>query len=111
MCSTPPGDGRNEAPAKTLSTCDRSIRGADLFLWVDESIAQPLMVPFVVAVCRKLIDCSAKRVHAKEDHAIQTGLPDRADEPLRVGVGLRRRKHLMVPIRRDFFRSRIPSIH
>ena len=34
-----------------------------------------------------------------------------ADHPLRVRIGLRRRLHPMVPIRRNFFRSRTPSIH
>ena len=28
-------------PAKTLSTCDPAIRGADLFSWVDKSSASP----------------------------------------------------------------------
>lgn len=37
-------------PAKTLSTCDRAIRGADLFSWVDKSVVKALMVPFVVVI-------------------------------------------------------------
>ena len=36
---------------------------------------------------------------------------DTAVHAFNVRIGLRRRLHPMVPIRRDFFRSPIPSIH
>ena len=57
-------------PTEAFSARNRAIRGADLFSWVDKSIAKALMVPFVVVVPHKLVDCAAKRVLAKEDHAI-----------------------------------------
>ena len=61
-------------PAETRSTCDRAIFGADRFSWVDKAIAKALMVPFVVVGRHELVDCSAQRVLAKEDHAIQAAL-------------------------------------
>ncbi len=47
----------------------------------------------------------------ENDHVIEALAANRADQAFRVGIGLRRRIHPMVPIRRNFFRSRIPSIH
>jgi hypothetical protein len=45
------------------------------------------------------------------DDMIEAFATNRANEPFAVRIGLRRRIHPMVPIRRNFFRSRIPSIH
>jgi hypothetical protein len=52
-----------------------------------------------------------KMAQAEAQEVIQAFAFDLADPGFREGVGLRRRLHPMVPIRRDFFRSRIPSIH
>ncbi len=73
-------------PAKTLSTFDRSIGIADLFLRVENTIAKALMVPLVVIKFHELVDGSAQRVLAKEDHAIQAGFRDAAHKTLRVSV-------------------------
>ena len=40
------------------------------------------MVPFVVIVPHELADCPAKRVLAKENHAIQAVVLDRTGEPV-----------------------------
>ncbi len=76
--------------AKTRSTCDWTIRIADLFLRVEKAIAKALMVPFVVVVPHEFVDSSAQRVLAKEDHAIKTAFLDCAYISFGVGVQVRR---------------------
>ena len=45
------------------------------------------------------------------DDVVKTIAADAADQAFDVRIGLRRLLHPMVPIRRNFFRSPIPSIH
>ncbi len=98
-------------PAKPFATFHRSIYRSDFSQRIDQTIPNPLVVALVVIVGRELLHCPVQGPFAKEDHLIQAAFLDRSDESLRVGVGLRRRIHPMVPIRRNFFGSRIPSIH
>ena len=56
--------------------------------------------------------CRRRQRQVEPDAVVRAqGRSIRAHELLSVGVGLRRQIHPMAPIRRDFFRSRIPSIH
>ena len=48
-----------EQPTEKFPALDRPIRSAYLFSRVDQSIAKPLMVPFVVVVSHELVDRSA----------------------------------------------------
>ncbi len=54
---------------------------------------------------------SPEMTFIEDNDVVQALSTNRADQPFNVRIGLRRRLHPMVPIRRDFFRSRIPSIH
>ena len=60
-------------------------------------------------------EIQAKDAHqvslVEHDDVIQTLSPNRPNETFAIRIGLRRQLHPMVPIRRDFFRSPIPSIH
>ena len=88
-----------------------AVGGTDLALRIDQPIAQALVVPLVVIVLQKLVDRVPQRSPPEENHAIQAGFLDRGHKPLGVRVGLRRQMHPMAPNRRNFFRSRIPSIY
>jgi hypothetical protein len=65
----------------------------------------------VVVVLEVRTEDSPEMRFVKDDDMIHAFSSYRSNQALRVGVGLRRRLHPMVPIRRDFFRSPIPSIH
>src|SRR5438067_5773293 len=59
-------------------------------LWRDQVIAKSLMVSLAVIVRHKLVDDMAQTSLAEENHPIETLFADRAHEPLRVGIGIRR---------------------
>jgi hypothetical protein len=48
------------------------------------------MVPLPVVVRHELVEGAEEPTLPEEDQAVQTLLADRADEPFRVGVGIRR---------------------
>src|SRR5690242_20898515 len=56
----------------------------------DQLIAESLVIPLAVVVRHKLVDESAQTSLAEEDHSIETFFTERAHEPLRVGIGIRR---------------------
>ncbi len=59
-------------------------------LWRDQSIAESLVVPLAVIVRHKLVDDVAQTSLPEENDPIETLFTDRAHEPLRVGIGIRR---------------------
>jgi hypothetical protein len=59
-------------------------------LSLDQLIAESLMIPLAVIVHHKLVDDVAQTSLAEDNHAIQTLCADRAYEPFRVGIGIRR---------------------
>src|SRR5438874_1077516 len=59
-------------------------------MWRDQLIAESLMVPFAMIVRHKLIDDVAQTSLTEDNHPIETLFANRAHEPLRVGIGIRR---------------------
>lgn len=59
-------------------------------LALDQFVVQSLMIPLAMIVSDKFPDSPPVMVLAKRDHAVQTFLFDRSDEPFGVGVGIGR---------------------
>src|SRR5439155_26532449 len=59
-------------------------------LWRDQLVAEPLMVSLPVVVRQELVEGAEQATFPEEDQAVETLLADRAPEPFRVGVGIRR---------------------
>ena len=77
---------------------------------LNELVAKALVVPLGVVVRHELRDRAPKVTLPEQNHAIQALLFDRADEPLRVGVGVSRRLHRLRVMTDKRFASRIRSI-
>src|SRR5262249_56811350 len=56
----------------------------------DQFIAESLVVPLAVVVRHKLLEDVAQPPLPEENHPIETLFADRAHEPLRVAIGIRR---------------------
>src|SRR5438034_4237826 len=106
-----PGSGRaavvSQQPAQPLAATHVGAPGtADL--WCDQLVAEPLMVPLPMVVRHELVDGAEQPTFPEEDQAVETLRPDRAQEALRVGVGIGRldgRQHDPYPRAFDDTRS------
>ncbi len=75
---------------EAFAALKRAFRGANRLMRIDESVAEALVVSLMMVVHQELVDGSAKRILAKEDHAIQTALSYGPDPSLGVSVQIRR---------------------
>ena len=57
---------------------------------MDQAVVQALVIPLVVVVGDELADGTSQRALADENHALEAGLFDRADEAFGVGIQVRR---------------------
>jgi hypothetical protein len=59
------------------------------FIWHDQLVAKTLVVSFAVIMQNELVNRFAQRPLPEEDHALQAGLLDAADESLGVRIQIR----------------------
>src|SRR5262245_14672486 len=80
-------------------------------LWRDQLIVESLMVPLAVIVRHKLINNVAQTSLPEENHPVQTLFADRAHEPLRVGIGIRRLNRRLHDAHAGVFDDALESLH
>ncbi len=78
---------------------------------VDQLVAQPLMIAFLMIVDDVLGHGLLEVTLAEGNDAIETFMFDGANEALGMGIGVSRQLHRRRAVRRKPFASRIPSIH
>ena len=77
---------------------------------MQELVVESLVVSLAMVVFYVLVDETTQMPLAERDHACETLLFDRPDEPLGIGVVKSRQLQLMPTLRIELFASRIPSI-
>src|SRR5262249_10824482 len=78
-----------EHSAKPLVLSYSAVR-RDRLHWNNETIVAPLMVTLQMIMRHKLANRIPQSVFTKEDHLLQTILPNRSDEPFRISIQIRR---------------------
>jgi hypothetical protein len=84
-----PRGGSTARSAQPLAATNVSAIARERF-WHDQVIAEPLMVPLPMVVGHELVEDADQAPFPEENQAIETLLANRAYEPFRVGVGVRR---------------------
>ena len=75
--------------AQALATQHCSMMARLAFIWHDQLVAKTLVVSFAVIMQNELVNRFAQRPLPEEDHALQAGLLDAADESLGVRIQIR----------------------
>jgi hypothetical protein len=83
---TPRHDSSSSACAQTLTAQQCSTLPSLEFIGHDQPVAQTLVVSFAVIMQYELVNSFAQCVFIEEDHSVQTGLLDAANEALRIGI-------------------------
>jgi len=78
-----------QQPAQPLAATNVSAIARER-CWRDQVVAEPLMVPLPMVVRYELVEDADQAPFPEENQAIETLLANRAYEPFRVGVGVRR---------------------
>ena len=84
-----PGSTGAKSPAQPLAATNVSAIARER-LWRDQVVAEPLMVPLPMVVRYELVEDADQAPFPEENQAVETLLANRAHEPFRVGVGVRR---------------------
>ena len=93
---TPPRGSRGrpivvlQHPADPLSALNRPARVSRRGQGTDQSVVQPLMIPFVVIVCDEPTDGAPERALAEKYQALDAGLLDGAHEAFCERIQVRR---------------------
>jgi len=74
-----------DSPSAT-NRANRSLRGRR----IDQLVRKPLVIPLAMVVHSELLQCSPQMPFTERHDAIEAFLLHRPDEPLRVGVAIRR---------------------
>ena len=75
--------------AKPFAAFDVALHEADFLTWINQLIAQSLMVPLSVIVFQELADSRAKRRLAEEDEPRKGFVLEAPHEPFQVRVQIR----------------------
>ena len=78
--------GAQRTVRQAASALDRSASVGDTGIRDDEQIANALMISLTVIMCDEFPNRCAKRVFSEQNHALQAGLLNTADEALGVAV-------------------------
>ena len=60
-----------EHAAEAIVAGDASFDASDCFIWLDEIVAESLMIALVVIMCFELGQSAAKRFLSEEDHSAE----------------------------------------
>jgi hypothetical protein len=66
--------------------------GALMWRTVDQFVVEPLVVLFAMVVRYEIREGPPKMAFTERDHAVKTFFSDRAHEPLRMGIAVRRQE-------------------
>ena len=75
--------------AEPLATFDLALRLADFLTWINQLIAQSLMVSFSMIMFQELADSRAKRRLAEEDEPRKGFVLEASHEPFQVWIQIR----------------------
>src|SRR5438093_6622378 len=78
-----------QKPAQPLAATNVSAIARERF-WRDQVVAEPLMVPLPMVVRYELVEDADQAPFPEKNQAVETLLANRAHEPFRVSVGIRR---------------------
>src|SRR5438094_2856256 len=78
-----------QKPAQPLAATNVSAIARERF-WRDQVVPEPLMIPLSMVVGHELVEDTDQAPFPEENQAVETLLANRAHEPFRVGVGVRR---------------------
>src|SRR5436309_7123615 len=78
-----------QEPAQPLAATNVSAIARKRF-WRDQVVPEPLMIPLSMVVGYELVEDTDQAPFPEENQAVETLLANRAHEPFRVGVGVRR---------------------
>jgi hypothetical protein len=79
----------SQEAAESLATFDLALRLADFLTWINQLIAQSLMVPLSVIMFQELADSRAKRRLAEEDKPRKGFVLEASHEPFQVWIQIR----------------------
>ena len=79
----------SQEAAESLATFDLALRLADFLTWINQLIAQSLMVPLSVIMFQELADSRAKRRLAEEDEPRKGFVLEASHEPFQVWIQIR----------------------
>jgi hypothetical protein len=75
-------------PSNALDWADSRIIAV---IRLDQTVVEPLVIPLGVVMSGEFSSGFPKRAFSEEDHSVEALILDRSDEPLGVGVQVRRR--------------------
>ena len=78
-----------EQPTEPCPTADLAAVSRMRRVGQDQSVAESLVIAFMVIMRNKFLDRLAQRTFSEQNHSIQARLLDGPDESLRVGVQIR----------------------
>ena len=78
-----------QQPSQPLAATNVSAIARKRF-WRDQVVPEPLMIPLSMVVGYELVEDTDQAPFPEENQAVETLLANRAHEPFRVGVGIRR---------------------
>ena len=79
----------SQEAAESLATFDLALRLADFLTWINQLIAQSLMVPLSVIMFQELADSPAQRRLAEEDEPRKGFVLEASHEPFQVWIQIR----------------------
>jgi hypothetical protein len=87
--------------AQTLTAQHRSTMTSFAFIGHNQAVAETLVVSLAVIVQNELVNSLAQCPFTKEDHSVQAGLLDAANEALRIGIQMSPQMRRMAALRID----------